>query len=129
MLKRRDIVIIPILAAAAYTGGAISTRYAPQKTREPREFIGPIVAEDAFLASLHRTVSEKITLDQVGELVGLAKQRFDWVFHPLTRTEDFDRKICTEFVLNSNLPDISHDVSKYKFIEYPEACNPFASTT
>lgn len=129
-LKRRDVVLIPVLAAGAYAGGHFSQRLAPTKAveRVPGT-IGPIVVNDAFLETLQRTVSLKIRREQIEEFVSLARREFPWVLHPLTKTEDFERKLCTEFLMNSNLIENGYDIERYEFSEYPGACSPFLYAT
>ncbi len=125
-LKRRDVVLIPVLAAGAYAGGHFSQRLAPSKAveRVPGT-IGPIVANDAFLETLQRTVSASIHPGQLEEFVSLARREFPWVLHPLTKIEDFERKLCTEFLMNSNLIENGYSIENYEFSEYSGACNPF----
>lgn len=125
-LKRRDVVLIPVLAAGAYAGGHFSEKLAPKPAqRPPSGTIGYIDIDDAVLASLRRTVSPEVQKHQMGEFVTLAKQKFSWVFHPLTALEVFDRKLCTEFLINSNLIGNGFMISAYEFVEYPGVCNPF----
>lgn len=126
MLKRRDIIVIPVLAGATYAAGTLASRREAATIERAAGTIGPVVVEDAFLASLHRTVSDRIDRQQINEFVALARRNFDWVLHPLTKVEDFDRKLCTEFILNSNLPDIGYDFESYEFVEMPDACQPFS---
>lgn len=129
-LKRRDVVLIPVLAAGAYAGGHFSQRLAPQKAvKSTPGTIGSIVPHEAFLETLHRTVSPKVMPHQVRELVELAQRNFPWVMHPLTKTEDFDRKVCTEFLINSNLIENGYDIENYEFSEYPGACSPFLAVS
>jgi hypothetical protein len=129
-LKRRDVVLIPVLAAGAYTGGHFSQRLAPAKAveRVPGT-IGPIVVEDAFLASLRRTVSNKVRTEQIKEFILFARREFPWILHPLTKIDDFERKLCTEFLMNSNLIENGYDIQSYEFSEYPGACSPFLYAT
>jgi hypothetical protein len=124
-LKRRDVVLIPMLAAGAYAGGHFSQRLAaPTKLNVPGT-IGAIEIHDAVLTSLRRTVSPEVEKGQLGEFIALAKRKFDWVFHPLTSIEVFDRKLCTEFLVNSNLIGNGYEFPAYEFVEYSGACNPF----
>lgn len=125
MLKRRDIIVVPVLAGAAYAAGKLAVRHGADVARHVPGTIGPIVIDEAVVKSLHRTVSDKIRPDQVKGLIELAKRDFPWVLHPLTRTEDFDRKLCTEFIMNSNLIDNGYDITGYEFSEYSGACSPF----
>jgi hypothetical protein len=127
-LKRRDVVLIPVLAAGAYAGGHFSQGLAPQKAVEKVPgTIGPIVVHDAFLETLQRTVSPNIVSEQIGDFIELAQRKFAWVLHPLTKTEDFERKLCSEFLINSNLIENGYDVGSYEFSEYPGVCSPFLS--
>lgn len=126
-LKRRDVVLIPVLAAGAYAGGHFSQRLAPAKAVEDtlQGTIGTIDINDAVLSSLRRTVSPEVGGHQLEAFLALAMRNFSWVFHPLTALEVFDRKICTEFLLNSNLISNGFMMSSYEFSEYPGVCNPF----
>jgi hypothetical protein len=125
-LKRRDVVLIPALAAGAYAGGRILESLVPEAFEKTvAGTIGPIVVEDAILASLRRTVSDQVRREQIEEFVSLARREFPWVLHPLTKVDDFERKLCSEFLLNSNLIENGYDIRAYEFAEYSGACSPF----
>lgn len=125
MLHRRDFIVIPVLAGATYAAGTLATRHEVAVVERVPGTIGPMVVEDAFLSSLRKTVSERIDARQIADFVALARRDFEWVLHPLTKVDDFDRKLCTEFLLNSNLIDNGYDIESYEFVEFPGACQPF----
>jgi len=125
MLKRRDIIVLPVIAGATYVVGTLASRQEVAVVEKVPGTMGPMVVEEAFLSSLRRTVSNKVDANRIADFVALARRDFEWVFHPLTKIDDFDRKLCTEFLLNSNLTDNGYDIESYEFRKLPEACQPF----
>jgi hypothetical protein len=126
MLKRRDVVVLPILAGATYAAGTLASRQGNELERRAVEgTIGEGNFAHLVLKSLRKTVSPDVMPEHTIGLIDLARRDFPWIMHPHTRIADFDRKLCTEFILNSNLIDFEYDIESYAFIEAAGACQPF----
>lgn len=80
---------------------------------------------DAVLGSLRETVYPKLRRTDIRDFVAYMRREHSWVFHPLTAKDVFARTLCTQFILNSNLPETGFDFGRYSFYEFGDVCSPF----
>jgi hypothetical protein len=77
---------------------------------------------------LHTTVNETMgkhfTQSQITEFTAFFRSNFGDFFDASIPQEVFDKKVCTEFIVNSNLAYVGFDLSAYQFI-HSGVCNPF----
>ena len=120
-ISRRKLLATSAVAIVA-SGGAAVHGY---RSRYPDNVIGNKNPADDVVAALQETVGPGITRVKSRDFIAFARKEFSWIFHPSTDRETFKRVLCTNFILNSNLPGNGFEIGAYEFQQYAGACNPF----
>lgn len=121
-ISRRMLLLSSTTGAVAVSGGLAFHGY---RSRYPTHVIGNSNTVADVLGSLKETVGPGVTQGMLPDFLKLIRRDFSWIFHPMTEKQTFRRVLCSEFIINSNLPENNFDIAAYQFQESAGLCSPF----